>query len=1587
MQVRRRAHRRVGLMVMLLVITGLLGIRPATAATRAAMVDGDGLADALLGSYLVVADKQEPKDLVTSAESLDWRATHPAATADEISDHLAATTAQIDAKVADYLWTRNAAEAVGAAIEAIRTTPGAEPAGPNLTKLILSIVGTNDPSQSGKAPDRISGAQQQISWNAEYSTAQASVWAAVAQTARADAAFNSGWNATLGAPLHVSAAASGLTLAGTDQLKNTLDFPKILSQQGHPDEYKLATTDQFKILTDKLYEARKNDLGTLEQAVKDKPAGTSTPEPTPEQRAAAKKAADEREARINDAKAGLTGLAFLAGVVDKDLAREIKLFGDGAIQIAEAVDKVITSAQLVNTVFSLAAVGLTGNFIGAISTLVTLFAGAGSDVNKQILDAIKDLKQQIADLRVHLDKQFDRIDRKLNGLYLDMMSQFDRINENVQEVQEQAGSISTNLANVENQLQVLGVSLLRAIQALGESKLWDTTDALIDYSYYRPGSVLTKDQYLQGETAFYTAGTTTAGTDTYVVPEDAYSDVTGKVGQVLDQYGPYGSISFLGAYAKRNLDPNFSESGRVGNSSVWELAANGYSLLSSQNPTLAKSILPARAGFVITAGRDIRDAAQSFSKPAADGTTNPLFGQLLGNYTSQTVKLANAIQAREKNVKEGKEYGLFDGPEQNVPEDDLVSPQDTPQCGGGENLLTPENVNGKDLAAAEQFARYAHPQGPKYDVCWSADWVNPGETSDIVGPFLITVRFADLRVKFTESLTWPGSATKVARTTTKVVENHVTYQTCKQYWQQGPNECGPVLEPSKPLIDNWEKGDRTAFQQNATIDVPADTEADAVTRMTEFLKNKRIDHYREAATALRRELDTTADVNLTVKLLRAYTQLGFPRALESDDSLRALLFGDHAIYDNTSDDGFTFAALLDAAADNLAAGQAPEQQDQLEGTDNCQRLPGLEGEDPFAACLSWSAAVRLNRLAGVYADHFKSRWEGVDETLPLVQTAMRNLRLVTDTVNPGTAPGAPADDLPVDSPALATWSAATPTAAAPALDDTPAVTSFKGVQFALWRGKDSGLYLSSTADGVTWSEASQVLAGQTTTARPALAVQGGNLVASWAEGNKVLVATSPDGVTWSAPVQVTDQAAAKTLAAAGTAGPALSVLGGKIFVAWRGAGDGLSIAASADGRSWSAPANAGDGRTTVSPAMASYKGRLVLLWQEAAGSALRSASSSDGAQWVPGATIGESNGPATLTVGDTLYAAWKGEDGFRVAGTADGTGWTSAVAADNSGDTAPAINAFNGRVWLNWAGGADQLWSSYAGRIQLRKIATSLAFDGAPRVTNGAPAELRAKLVESSVGPLARRTVALTLGAGVNEQTCYATTDFTGTAHCTIGEVNQPLNDQGSVPLAATYSGDRGHERSVVRGTAHLEYVTGRAYGMSAAVNLAVVKLELPPAPDTGEVRATEARVNAPACQAAVNTLVITASALCAKVATAVEPSTATAVSTADSVRIGIPGLDVIEVSGLTATSTSTCTKANGTTTLTLKIAGKPVTVSDAPNSGIDLGGAARLVINEQVPVVGADHGLTVNAVHLTALGGAVDVVVGSTTSAAHNCG
>jgi hypothetical protein len=372
-----------------------------------------------------------------------------------------------------------------------------------------------------------------------------------------------------------------------------------------------------------------------------------------------------------------------------------------------------------------------------------------------------------------------------------------------------------------------------------------------------------------------------------------------------------------------------------------------------------------------------------------------------------------------------------------------------------------------------------------------------------------------------------------------------------------------------------------------------------------------------------------------------------------------------------------------------------------------------------------------------------------------------------------------------------------------------------------------------------------------------------------------------------------------------------------------------------------------------------------------------------------GATTADFHDP--FTASSTLTAGGSPLGGATVTFSL-GTGLpgeTCGAVTDSAGAAScsltPQEKAGPSTITAGFAGDVSTEPSSASAAFTITREETSLAYTGPARIANGEPTHLSSVLKEDGVSPISGRTVTIVIGTGSGAQSCSGVTDAAGTAACTIAVVNQDLNAAATVPLHASFAGDDFYLPSAADATLKLQFATGRAFGASSAIHLPLLPIIIPPRPDTGQVRTARAISTNTPCTASISTLVLTVNALCANVTTTLAPETSTATSTVANARIGVPGLPLIEVSAVKATSVSTCTGTSGTATVTLRIAGQLITVPAAPNTVIDLG-VGKLILNEQLPVPGADFGLTVNAVHLIALGGTVDVVLASSTSDMHNC-
>ena len=240
--------------------------------------------------------------------------------------------------------------------------------------------------------------------------------------------------------------------------------------------------------------------------------------------------------------------------------------------------------------------------------------------------------------------------------------------------------------------------------------------------------------------------------------------------------------------------------------------------------------------------------------------------------------------------------------------------------------------------------------------------------------------------------------------------------------------------------------------------------------------------------------------------------------------------------------------------------------------------------------------------------------------------------------------------------------------------------------------------------------------------------------------------------------------------------------------------------------------------------------------------------------------------------------------------------------------------------------------------------------------------------------------------------TCTAT--YTATAaDIANGVISDTATANGNSALGQAVSATS--SASVV---ASAPIMTGEANDATVAVGL--LGNPLPVAVflhDTGAVATAKASTTATPCAVGLSLVDLVLSGdVCSDVttvpATNLTPATSTASASVAAVAIGVPLLPVITLSAVQSSSTTTCLGSLGSTTIAYLKVGSTVVISKptviAPNTTLTIG-LVTLVLNQQVPLTGADHGLIVSAVDVRAnVLGLVqaNVSVASSESDIENC-
>jgi hypothetical protein len=1021
------------------------------------VVDQVALAELLFGA--VVQTREGGNDrlahMLTSAEFIEWREQNPSASHDEAADHFAERQLAISNGLRAQERALSQPDfAIRALKELMETPPSSVITSPHLRSLLDATLGKSVAAFDTRE-DLAEGALRAATWMRAKDEQEARIWAAVRRQALDDDVFAFAWNTVVGTPLGLDATATFDQLKGDPVLSALLDVDAILSQAASRPAFLAAARLQFGQVVNGLFSQSSAARARAVQVAANCPPGPVTsPACTDQQKQAVEVAAKAAQKEIDAAAAAAKILAGLVGLTDLKTGEKLGKIATALFSIVTAINGfalIMAESSQPAGLIELAAIGMTGNIIGAVMTLVGLLADSGPSLDQQILQQLGLLRQEVRDLHVEMRQSFQRIDARLEAIFVTMLTEFAKLGIAI------AGNTAA-LTGIQNTLAAQGLRLetiqATILTAIGEVELHDArvyVNRYIGHLEIFGEPIPTVGEYRLAENEFQFVATEAATDTSFVILPSEATNPTVVKADLLNSRGEADAISYLARLA-RFRDPNFQEpADLVANPGVWNFGAQAYTLLQLQNPAYATEVEPFRVDEIVAEGQRILDAASSFSRPAPTpdpqgNRTNAVFTSLMQDYRNAVGRLSTEmalVRTRQIVVRDEpggvgpieKSYNLFGTADQPlsptlVPEGpalpDPPGPNIVKRCGtfpDNPNMTRPTNVSFRVLAPQFRFALYAYSPRlgetadlPEASFCYDLTNV---DIRTVPGPAW-TKTTAKLKVTVHTRFRWsPAEAWRTAQSASYTFPAKVIAQICETTRCDPRNNFNHEL--STQFISAWPTG-KADFQQSATITESAALRTEAHTKVTAFLQGRQRALYalvaggiRNAGTPLNR---AARDMNDAARQLQAYTRLGFPIALGSDATLSSLLFGQFSLPVNMGDD-LKLDATFNVAFNNYACTEPVGEAcsggvfSPLRGQPFLETLgeapspvvcrvptggPGLPG-DPVGNCLVASALQRVNGLASRYRQHSQALANGVYvEQLPWVSTTMATLPLVDTMV-------------------------------------------------------------------------------------------------------------------------------------------------------------------------------------------------------------------------------------------------------------------------------------------------------------------------------------------------------------------------------------------------------------------------------------------------------------------------------------------------------------------------------------------------------------------------------------------------------------
>ncbi|WP_428961186.1 hypothetical protein [Micromonospora fluostatini] len=948
------------------------------------------------------------RDMMLSAHMAGYRQLNPQATAQQLIDQSVSVRNWYNSQLSDDDLERPAYQFVLKLLELSAAAPGGAVAAPVMRQLLETTVGAQLHNY-GTMVDQITAAQFQYSWFQQSYESQNWIWQAVANLGTSDSTFRQAWNSVFGTKYNVDAGATIDTLAADPYMATWLNVGAILDNQQNNQQWLADTMAQLKELLGAINGRVEGYNEALRQFVERFPLANNVPTPSSAEHQAAVERANSAQQWINGASSAVEILSVLAGFASEDARRVVSGVGKAAIQIATAINQylpAVAGLKLGAALTSMSTLALTGNVLGAISALLPVFSG-GVTPEQQILDELRALREEVAELRTNMNDRFDRVERGLNAIYVDMMEQFGVIIRLQNATNVQLIQINAALAKVTERVDMWGHDLFIAAKTAEVSEMKRRINQVVGFETRNKlplpyaGADVNYTTYAQN---MVFDATDVARNSTFIAKTDEADPDT-----AFSKYGTYGSIGYLHEYAKgNNLNSGSTQNHMPADAEAWLLAASGYQMLLAQNPQFAARVGSAETDLVIAEGEKIQAAARDLSRAKKEPEghyrhLNDLMQNAIMQYRVTAVEMERRATAILNGIRGTDRHNPFGGPDQPVPagQKPTADPATVPSCtpGPGTAALSRPNVvkyAGEELANALWVAHWGKANSA-VSLCHESGWTNVETRRS--GLWEITR--ADLQFSFKVRQNWNG----VQETVREWKQVIPLGEVCRVHENGLPGACRQAWQD----VAKWDSTYKASFQPTEV-----DNRVAAKQRVTNWLNQQAGDYYTKVTRELNNPSPATEEETLyrlnkqlttQAKLMTAYVKLGFGTAMAQDELISSNLVGHYRTPSDSDGLNQVTGAYEHARANYCLPGTNPCKL-KPEGQINTSPLTGEQRLkctrtaplDPISHCLEHLTYERTDvmRYQLVFWSEKLAKDE-YQEGLPAVDLALQSLR-TADTI-------------------------------------------------------------------------------------------------------------------------------------------------------------------------------------------------------------------------------------------------------------------------------------------------------------------------------------------------------------------------------------------------------------------------------------------------------------------------------------------------------------------------------------------------------------------------------------------------------------